>query len=251
VYTLPTVIIEDITGAGLVQTTLWSSAAVSFLLIGPIEEFFKLTAVWTAIYRSQDFREPTDGIFYAATAALGFASVENIVYMGWLGPAVIVSRALFATPAHVMFSSMWGYSMGLARFRRDREVLTILKGFLLAAFLHGSYNFLVALSPKAAMVTLIPLMVLMGWIMNRRIREFRRTCPFPPIGDGPLVACPNCGAYTLEGEPTCARCGALVSPVELDAPRYCGRCRARLDPCRDTCTRCGGPVALSRLCAPS
>ena len=120
--TIPTFIVENVTGAGLRQETLVRSAEASFLLIGPIEEFFKLVAVWISIYRRSDFQEPNDGIVYAATAALGFASVENTIYMGLLGPAIVVPRALFATPAHVMFASMWGYSMGLARFRREGEL---------------------------------------------------------------------------------------------------------------------------------
>jgi protease PrsW len=249
--TIPTFVVENITGAGLRQDTLARSAEVSFLLIGPIEEFFKLVAVWVAIYRTSDFQEPIDGIVYAATAALGFACVENTIYMGLLGPAIVVPRALFATPAHVMFASMWGYSMGLARFKRDGELLTIAKGFLTAAGLHGFYNFLVAVYPGTAMLSLIPLMAFMGWLMSYRIQEFRRNYPFPPLGAGALVSCPNCGAYTLEKSDKCGRCGFVIPLLETDAPRYCGRCRAQLDPCRDTCARCGEPASLTRLCPPA
>jgi RsiW-degrading membrane proteinase PrsW (M82 family)/rRNA maturation protein Nop10 len=249
--TVPTFIVENITGAGLHQDTLVRSAEASFLLIGPIEEFFKLVAVWIAIYRTSDFQEPIDGIVYAATAALGFASVENTIYMGLLGPAIVVPRALFATPAHVMFASMWGYSMGLARFRRDGELLTIAKGFITAASLHGFYNFLVAVYPGTAMLSLIPLMGFMGWLMNYRIQEFRRNYPFPPLGVGALIACPNCGAYTLENSDKCGRCGFAIPLLESDAPRFCGRCRAQLDPCRDTCARCGEQASLARLCPPA
>jgi RsiW-degrading membrane proteinase PrsW (M82 family) len=174
--TIPTFIVENFTGAGLSQESLVRSAEVSFLLIGPIEEFFKLAAVWISIYRRPDFQEPNDGIVYAATAALGFASVENTIYMGLLGPAIVVPRALFATPAHVMFASMWGYSMGLARFRREGELLTIARGFLIAASLHGFYNFLVAVYPGTAMLSLIPLMAFMGWLMNHR--NFARNIRF-------------------------------------------------------------------------
>jgi protease PrsW len=249
--TIPAFVLENVTGAVLPQEDLVRSAEVSFLLIGPIEEFFKLVAVWIGIYRSRDFREPIDGIVYAATAALGFASLENIMYMGLFGPEIVVRRALFATPAHVMFASMWGYSMGLARFRREGELLTIARGFLIAASLHGFYNFLVAVYPATAMLSLIPLMAFMGWLMNYRIQEFRKKYPFPPLGDGALISCPNCGAYTLESSDRCGRCGFAVPLLETDAPRFCGHCRARLDPCRETCARCGEPASLGRLCPPA
>lgn len=246
--TLPTGVVEQATGAALKQETLWASAAVSFLLIGPVEESLKLAAVWVGIYRSPDFREPIDGIVYAATAAFGFASVENIVYMGFMGPEILLSRVIFATPAHVMFSCMWGYALGLGRFRRHGELQVIFRGLLEACVLHGVYNFVVAVHPKAAMLTLLPLMVFMAWLMTRRIRSFRQTYPFPPIGEGAVICCPNCGAYTLESEKHCSRCGFDIPEVEADTPRYCGRCRALLDPCRDSCCRCGVSVDLSALC---
>jgi protease PrsW len=249
--TIPTFVLENVTGAVLPQENLVSSAEVSFLLIGPIEEFFKLVAVWIGIYRSRDFREPIDGIVYAATAALGFASLENIMYMGLFGPDIVVRRALFATPAHVMFASMWGYSMGLARFRREGELMTITRGFLIAASLHGFYNFLVAVYPGTAMLSLIPLMAFMGWLMNHRIQEFSKKYPFPSLGEGALISCPNCGAYTLESSDKCGRCGFAVPLLETDAPRFCGHCRALLDPCRETCARCGEPAGLAKLCPPA
>jgi len=249
--TIPVAVIEHLTGAELAQETIYRSAAVSFFLIGPFEEFFKLVAVWVAIYRSQDFREPIDGIVYAATAAIAFASVENFIYVLLMGPEILVSRALFATPAHVMFSSMWGYSMGLARFRRDGELLTVGKGLSIASVLHGVYNFLVAFHPKTAMISLLPLMAFMAWLMNRRIQEFKRTYPFAPIAVGSLIACPNCGAFTPEDDDACVRCGSIVPLLETDTPRYCGWCRAILDPCRDVCPGCGKSVSLERLCPPA
>ena len=250
ICTIPTGIMEHLTGAGLVQESLLRSAETSFFLIGPLEELSKLVAVWLAIYRSPDFQEPLDGIIYAGTVAVGFASVENIMYMAHLGPSIIVSRVLFATPAHVMFSAMWGYSMGLARFRRKGELTTILKGFVLAAFLHGTYNFLVAFHPKAAVFSLIPLLVFMAWLMTTKIQQFRRDLPFPSLGKGALIYCPNCGAYTPEEAAACVRCGWTIPLLETDIPRFCGRCRARLDPCMDRCPTCGGRAQPAKSCPP-
>jgi len=248
--TVPTGVLEHITGAELAQETIYGSAAVSFFLIGPFEEFFKLAAVWVGMYRRDDFREPIDGIVYAATAAMAFASMENFVYVAYLGPGILLSRAVFATPAHLMFSAMWGYSMGLARFRRRGELSTICKGLAIAALLHGVYNFLVAFHPKTAMMSLVPLMAFMAWLVSLRVKEFRKSYPFEPISDGCLIACPSCGAYTPEEEDACMRCGTALPLIETDAPRYCGHCRAVLEPCRDSCARCGRPVSLSRLCPP-
>ena len=202
------------------------------------------------MYRSQDFREPIDGIVYSLSAALGFASVENLLFIATFGPDIVWTRIMYATPAHVLFASMWGYSLGLARFQREGELLTIGKGLLVAALLHGAYDAVVAIYQQAAKISLLPLMAVMVWLMYRRVKEFRHTSPFRPIGDGAVISCPNCGAYTLESAETCSRCGFAVPLMEIDAPRYCGRCRALLEPCRDTCSRCGAPVDLRTLCPP-
>lgn len=250
ISTIPTFVVGQITGASIIKETLLESAVASFCLIAPSEEFFKLLAVWLAVYRSSDFRESVDGIVYAATAALGFAAVENVIYIGVMGPKIIVSRALFATPAHVLFSCMWGYSLGRARFMRRGEFLAIIKGYLLATVFHGAYNFLVAVDPKKAVISLIPLMIFMIWLATHRIREFRVSFPFDPIGEGVLICCPICGAYTPEQDPQCSRCGSKVPPAETDALRFCGRCRAQLDPCRESCPGCGATTSLSPGCLP-
>lgn len=240
--TIPAFFVESATGAMLRDESLARAGVSSFLFIAPTEELFKLVAVWVSIYRSPDFREPLDGIVYAATAALGFVSVENIIFMSQLGPESFLPRALYATPAHVLFSSMWGYSMGLARFQRRGELPTIFKGFLLAVGLHGSYNFIVAVQPKAAMISVIPLMVFMAWLVYRKIRSFRMSHLFPPLGKGAVICCPDCGAYQLEHSEACSRCGAEIPPPDADTPRFCGQCRARLDSSTCACHRCGQAI---------
>jgi protease PrsW len=247
---IPVGIVGHITGAQLIHEVLWKSAAASFLVIAPLEEFFKLLAVWIGVYRSQYFSDRTEGIFYSTTAALGFASVENLLYLSQLGPEALILRVAYATPAHIMFSAMWGYSMGVARFRREGEFLIILSGFLAAVFFHGAYNFFVALDASSAAISVVPIMIFMAWVIFQRIRRFRRGSPFPSLGEGPMISCPTCGAYTSEEEETCVRCGGAILDLEVDAPRFCGHCRALLDPCRDDCPRCRAPVALKPLCAP-
>ncbi|MEW6111451.1 MAG: PrsW family glutamic-type intramembrane protease [Thermodesulfobacteriota bacterium] len=249
--TVPAAIFEHLTQASVGPGSLWRSFGLSFLLIAPIEEGLKLLAVWVGIYRSADFREPIDGIVYSAAAAIGFATVENTVNMLLFGPGVIVERLVFATPAHVMFSSMWGYSMGKARFKREDELRTISRGLFWAICLHGSYNFVVSINPAAAKISLIPLMILMAWLMKRRVDRFRKESPFEPLGHGVVVPCPVCGAYALEEEGVCSRCGAALSYLGTDVPRFCANCRALLDPCKKTCPRCGHEISLAHLCPPA
>jgi RsiW-degrading membrane proteinase PrsW (M82 family) len=251
--TIPTLAIEQIAGAGIEHKSLAAAAATSFLVIGPVEELFKLMAAWIAIFRSRDFSEPMDGIIYAVTAALGFACVENVIYILKFGPASIMSRAAFATPAHMLFASMWGYYMGLARFELQGELKLLAKGLLLAAGFHGVYNFIIAIYPGKAMISLAPILLIMAWIALRRRRDLRLSRPVAGVEGTVAVACPNCGAFNAEEAAACLRCGFPFDDLGDELARYCAVCRARLS-YGETCGRCdkdGDSVNVETSLSPS
>ena len=115
-----------------------------FLVIGPCEELAKFLAVRLFVYRNKEFNEPLDGIIYAAAAALGFASLENVLYVidwhtGHIQWGALGIRSLFALPGHVIFSTTWGYALGRRKFDAKYRVWPMV---LLAALLHGLYDFL-------------------------------------------------------------------------------------------------------------
>ena len=105
------------------------------------EEFFKLLVVLFFCARSSAFDEPMDGMVYGAAAALGFATVENILYViqGGLGTAII--RAILSVPSHAFWGAILGYTVGQVRFNGKKKSF-ILSGLLIAIFLHGLFNFL-------------------------------------------------------------------------------------------------------------
>ena len=61
--------------------TLATRLILFILVVGPVEELLKLLAVYYYTYRRPEFDEPLDGVIYGATAALGFAAIENVVYL--------------------------------------------------------------------------------------------------------------------------------------------------------------------------
>lgn len=246
--TVPAALIEHITGATIVQETVLRSALVSLFLIGPIEEFVKLAAVWMTVYHTSYFSRPLDGILYAATAAMSFASVENAVYVALFGPGVMLWRVIFATSAHVMFACVWGYALGLARFDKQREFSVISVGFVASAALHAIYNLLVVLSPSTGPIVLYPFMVFLAGLTAFTVWKAARRVPFERFADRALVECPTCGAFMDEDADRCDRCGGYLPPSDPYVPRYCGMCRAELQPLRDRCPGCGSRVrAVDRI----
>lgn len=141
-----------------------------------IEEYAKYSVVKRGVYKHEEFDEPMDGIVYAAAAALGFASIENVFYLLQARSAgiftfVFLVRSLLSVPGHALFSSMWGYALGMAKFSHgDTYWKFVLPGLALSIALHGLFNFLGEATPLALLGLLI-LVPVMWKIVHRRIAQ--------------------------------------------------------------------------------
>jgi hypothetical protein len=81
-----------------------------------------------------------DGIVYGAVASLGFATLENVLYVGRGGLGIGVLRALTAVPGHAFYGAMLGYYVGQAKFFPAHKGRLVLSGYLLATLAHGVYD---------------------------------------------------------------------------------------------------------------
>lgn len=124
-------------------------AALFYLgVVAVIEELAKFFVVFTVAYPNKAFNEPMDGIVYAAAAAVGFASFENVFYVLNKGPLVLLLRGPFSTLGHILFSALWGAALGLslAEPSRSKRFRMIATGLVLSILAHGTYNILISLS---------------------------------------------------------------------------------------------------------
>ncbi len=125
-----------------------------FVVVGPVEEGVKLLAVRLYAYTDDRFDAVLAGAVYGAMAGLGFAVIENALYitrqlptaeldvgLGLIGAGggITAIRAL-AGPGHVIYSAIAGYYLGLAKFNPGRRGPIVVKGVLIAAFVHATYN---------------------------------------------------------------------------------------------------------------
>ena len=110
--------------------------------IGVIEEFVKFVPFLIILKFTKIINEPIDYIMYASLSALGFAFVENFNYFDDGSINIIHSRALTASIAHMVFSSLVVYGLILAKFRYKKNTFLLgLLFFFIAAFAHGFYDF--------------------------------------------------------------------------------------------------------------
>lgn len=151
--TFPVIIVELIISTA--ETAFGEAALLqaffkSFIVAALSEELFKFMVVIYAVYRKVEFDEVMDGIVYTVVASLGFACMENILYVldGGLGVAII--RAFTAVPLHATASGLMGYYIGRAKFCNDvREEKRYFKlGLTVAILIHGFYDFLLFAAPE-------------------------------------------------------------------------------------------------------
>ena len=117
--------------------------AYSMLAIGPVEELAKLLPFLLLVLRFPEMDEPIDGIIYASFVALGYAAVENYMYLDYLTPAEAAARGFAGPVVHILFASIWGYTLGCAHLRGESLLRGLASGFVIAAGLHGLYDFIV------------------------------------------------------------------------------------------------------------
>jgi len=126
-----------------------------YLIVGPVEESVKLLAVRLYAYNDARFAAVIDGAVYGAVAGLGFATIENAIYISrvvgevgglslgldliGIGGDITATRAL-AGPGHVVYSSFAGYYLGLAKFNPGNRGPIVVKGLIVAALIHATYN---------------------------------------------------------------------------------------------------------------
>jgi len=142
--------------------------AYSMLAIGPVEELAKLLPFLLLVLRFPEMDEPIDGIIYASFVALGYAAVENIMYLEYLTPVEAIARGFAGPVVHILFASIWGYTLGCAHLRGQSLLGGFTTGFLIAAGLHGLYDFIV-LQQSLNALPIAALLIVGMWIWRLRL----------------------------------------------------------------------------------
>ena len=178
IFTIPASILEmfvDELFKLLVQSKILTAFLQAFIMAALIEEIIKLFIVKKFAYNTVHFDEEVDGIVYAIVASLGFACMENLIYVIDGGYTIAFARAFSAVPLHALSSGIMGYYIGKAKFAPDKkkENALILKGLWFAILIHGSYNFLIFASPELGIVItlgIVPLLIVTFIKLREKIK---------------------------------------------------------------------------------
>lgn len=142
-------------------TSILGSISTAFFGAAIPEEIAKFFMLWLLLRKNPNFDEKMDGIVYAVCVSLGFAALENIMYLFSNAETYLsvgIARALFAVPGHYCFGILMGYYYSLAKFYpkapKKNKVLILLAPILV----HGLYDsilFIINVTPAISGVLMI------------------------------------------------------------------------------------------------
>lgn len=137
--------VERLMGGGILYT-----AVFAYVIVGLSEEWSKYIMLRSYAFPKKSFDEPFDGIVYSVMIGMGFATVENILYVQQHGLGTAVVRMFLSVPAHATFAVLMGYFAGKAKFKPERRKFYLFTGIFWAAFFHGTYDFFLFLQGNPA-----------------------------------------------------------------------------------------------------
>ena len=146
-------------------TSILGSISTAFFGAAIPEESAKYFMLWLLLRKNRYFDEKMDGIVYAVCVSLGFAALENIMYLFSNAESYLsvgIARAIFAVPGHFCFGILMGYYYSLAKFypKTPKKNKTLI---LIAPILvHGVYDsilFIINVTPALSGILLIVFLV--------------------------------------------------------------------------------------------
>lgn len=170
------------------QVTVWDGIAISFFGAAIPEEIAKFLLFWLFVRRNKYFDEHMDGIVYAAAISLGFAGLENIMYLfsseDWVSTGIV--RALFSVPGHFFFGILMGYYYSLVRF--DPVTPSINRFWVLGApiIAHGIFDSILFSAGVLPQGLALVIMIAFIWFCNSLRKQASRRIRMHLINDGVL-----------------------------------------------------------------
>lgn len=147
-----------------------NAAYQAFFVAALVEEAFKFFALYLLFWNNKNNNEKFDGIVYAVFISLGFAAVENIMYVSEGGINVALTRAITAVPAHALFGIRMGYFYGIARMYPELKKSFLPMAFFYPFLLHGFYDFILMAGVDWLLLLFLPYMVFLYLVGFRKMK---------------------------------------------------------------------------------
>ena len=174
---IPSVIVEEVLVRFNIFNGVLGAFYNAFIVAGLTEEFFKRLMILKYPFKTKYFNEKLDGIVYGVFAALGFATVENIIYVVFTytnNPFIGLYRGVFSVPAHAIFGVTMGYYLSLSRFDSNQENKrkNMIKSLIYPIIIHGLFDFILMADIPELTIMFVPYVIFLWWLNSKKLSRF-------------------------------------------------------------------------------
>ena len=151
--------------------------SMAFVSAAFCEELCKYAFLRFGSWNNPEFGYRFDGIVYGVAVAVGFAVLENILYVTQYGFYTGLVRAVMAVPLHAFCGVFMGIFFGAAKQAQVQGRGTMkfkLLALIVPMIIHGIYDTLAFLGNSTASIVLLAFVVLMYIVSVHFIRQFSR-----------------------------------------------------------------------------
>ena len=151
---------------------------ISFIVAGLTEEGLKALILIPNLLREKNFNEKLDGIIYSVFLSLGFATVENIIYILFEDPTsvfqVSIIRAIISIPAHMMFAIIMGYYISKYKFNssKSKPKTYLIMSIRVPILLHGIFDFILMIPYRWSIIVFVAYIVFLWKISLDKLDEY-------------------------------------------------------------------------------
>lgn len=192
----------------LSNKTFLETLLYAFFGVALVEEFCKWLMTYLIGYNNREFDELYDGMVYAIFVSLGFAFIENIMYVIQTASiSTAILRAVSAVPSHACDAIFMGYYMSVAkhcalRKSKEGEKKYLIKSLFIPAILHGIYDFCL-MSGYNILIAVFLVFVVVLYVLS--IQKLKKLLKYNKKIKFQNKFCHVCGKAVTG--PFCAKCG--------------------------------------------
>lgn len=182
-------ILLELLGSYLLYGDFWASAdeytsnlvifVENFLVIALAEEACKFFVLKKTTWRHEAFNYRFDGIVYSVFAGMGFAVLENVLYVFDYGIGNAISRALTSIPGHAAFAVCMGifYAEAKAcenRGEKGKATKNLVLALILPIFMHGFFDFCLSANEWYWFLLFYVYIIVVDIVMIKKIKSFSK-----------------------------------------------------------------------------
>ncbi|MEE3437330.1 MAG: PrsW family glutamic-type intramembrane protease, partial [Lachnospiraceae bacterium] len=138
------------------------------------EEFSKRLGMKLAVWNNPNFNFRFDAVVYSVASALGFAALENVLYMASYGTQIALSRLI---PVHSICGLFMGFYLGIAKTAElDGDIrlrgLYMKLSLLIPVLIHGFYDFCLGTGNEVLSYLVLGFIFILTIVSWRKLKKF-------------------------------------------------------------------------------